>query len=200
MTRTEVLPTAKAWHLLPHLPTEMERLGGAFGIPPIVAQLLLNRGLEEADAAQRFLSMPFAGLRDPASLPGAAEAVLDVCGRPAGELTFSSVIEEECTGNGMLAVLAAGHDAAGTLIGEPSGLALMHAGVGVIWARLTARSGGAHPAFSVGGSSSASVIAALEALRGLEDRLNDPAGLAGLSANAARNLSPVTVRITRQLL
>ena len=49
---------------------------------------------------------------------------------------FTSVIEEECTGNGMKAVLAAGYDAEATLIGEPSGLRLWHAGAGVIWARL----------------------------------------------------------------
>ena len=50
------------------------------------------------------------------------EAFLDVCGSPRGDLLFSSVIEEECTGNGMKAVLAAGYDADGTLIGEPSAL------------------------------------------------------------------------------
>jgi acetylornithine deacetylase len=103
-----------------------------------------------------------------------AEAFLEVCGAPAGDLLFSSVIEEECTGNGMKAVLAAGYDAEGTLIGEPSALQLMHAGVGVIWARLVAHSGGAHPGFSVGGSSSASLLAALAALRELERNMNEP--------------------------
>ncbi|MGO9761124.1 MAG: M20/M25/M40 family metallo-hydrolase [Solirubrobacteraceae bacterium] len=110
-----------------------------------------------------------------AYLIGAA-AFLEVCGQPLGELLFSSVIEEECTGNGMKAVLAAGFDADGTLIGEPSGLQLMHAGVGVIWARLTARSGGAHPGFSTGGSSSASILRALDGLRELERRINERAG------------------------
>jgi acetylornithine deacetylase len=106
-----------------------------------------------------------------AYLIGAA-AFLEVCGPPAGELIFSSVIEEECTGNGMKAVLGAGYDAEGTLIGEPSALQLMHAGVGVVWARLTAHSGGAHPGFSTGGSSSASLLRAVEGLRELERRMN----------------------------
>ena len=101
---------------------------------------------------------------------------LEVCGEPAGDLLFSSVIEEECTGNGMKAVLGAGFDAQGTLIGEPSGLALLHAGVGVIWARLTARSGGAHPGFSTGGSSSMSILRALDGLRELERAINEHPG------------------------
>ncbi len=102
----------------------------------------------------------------------AVAAFLEVCGAPSGDLLFSSVIEEEITGNGMKAVLAAGYDAEGTLIGEPSALALMHAGAGVIWARLSARSAGAHVAFAEGRSSSQSMLAALDALRALERRLN----------------------------
>ena len=102
----------------------------------------------------------------------AAEAFLEVCGPPRGELLFSSVIEEECTGNGMKAVLAAGYEADATLIGEPSALQLMHAGAGVIWARLTARSAGAHVAFAEGRSSSQAMLAALDGLRALERRMN----------------------------
>ena len=102
-----------------------------------------------------------------------AAAFLEAYGQPAGDLLFSSVIEEECTGNGMKAVLSAGYGAEGTLIGEPSGLQLMHAGVGVIWARLTARSGGAHPGFSTGSSSSMAILRALDGLRGLERRINE---------------------------
>ncbi|MEA2215379.1 MAG: acetylornithine deacetylase [Solirubrobacteraceae bacterium] len=106
-----------------------------------------------------------------AYLVGAA-AYLEVCGAPHGDLLFSSVIEEECTGNGMKAVLAAGYDADATLIGEPSELRLMHAGAGVIWARLRARSAGAHVAFGDGTSSSQRMLAALGALGEMERRLN----------------------------
>ncbi len=100
-------------------------------------------------------------------------AFVEVCGEPQGDLLFSSVIEEECTGNGMKAVLAAGYDAEATLIGEPSGLHLWHAGVGVIWARLTARGAGAHAAFSSGEASANRLLAALTGLRELERRLNE---------------------------
>ncbi len=102
----------------------------------------------------------------------AAEAFLEVCGLPGGDLLFTSVIEEECTGNGMKAVLAAGYDADATLIGEPSALQLMHAGAGVVWVRLTARSAGAHVAFAEGRSSSQAMLAALDSLRALERRMN----------------------------
>jgi acetylornithine deacetylase len=111
-------------------------------------------------------------------------AFLEVYGEPAGDLLFSSVIEEECTGNGMKAVLAAGYDADGTLIGEPSELQLMHAGVGVIWARLTARSGGAHPGFSTGGSSSMAILRALDGLRELERSINERPGVSEKAGHA----------------
>ncbi len=116
------------------------------------------------------------------------EAYLEVCGPPPGDLLFSSVIEEECTGNGMKAVLAAGYDADATLIGEPSGLRLWHAGAGVIWARLRAPSAGAHVGLGQGASSSQRMLAALGALGEMERRLNlldeDPAARALASQDA----------------
>ena len=69
----------------------------------------------------------------------AAAVVLEVLDDRRGDLVVSSVIEEECGGNGMWSVLRAGHGADGTLIGEPTGLLLAHAGTGVVWARLSAR-------------------------------------------------------------
>ena len=60
----------------------------------------------------------------------AVEAFLEVCGPPRGDLLFTSVIEEECGGNGMRAVLAAGYDADETLIGEPFWPGLGNGGVG----------------------------------------------------------------------
>jgi acetylornithine deacetylase len=113
-----------------------------------------------------------------------AEAALEVCGPPRGELVFSSVIEEECGGNGMRAVVGAGYDADWTLIGEPSGLALDHGGVGVIWFRLTASGDGEHAArASIAAPPVDELVAAILSLRALEARLNaeraDPA-FAGL--------------------
>jgi single-stranded-DNA-specific exonuclease len=65
---------AKVWHLLPHDPDKLDQLGRALRVPPIVAQLLLNRGLGEPDTARRFLDMPLRGLHAPHLLPGVSEA------------------------------------------------------------------------------------------------------------------------------
>jgi single-stranded-DNA-specific exonuclease len=64
----------KTWHLLPHDPVAVERLASALRLPPVVAQLLLNRRLGEPDSARRFLDAPLAGLHPPRLLPGVDEA------------------------------------------------------------------------------------------------------------------------------
>lgn len=51
----------------------------------------------------------------------------------AGPLTFASVIEEECTGNGTLASARDGVLADGVILPEPTGLDLLLAGVGILW-------------------------------------------------------------------
>ena len=66
--------TVKDWHLAPHDAGEVESLARALGMSPIVAQLLLNRGLRDCTDAQRFLATPFKGLREPGLLPGASKA------------------------------------------------------------------------------------------------------------------------------
>jgi single-stranded-DNA-specific exonuclease len=53
---------------------QIEKLGDSLNISPIVAQLLLNRGMGELEAARRFLDAPFNALLDPTLLPGVAEA------------------------------------------------------------------------------------------------------------------------------
>jgi len=51
----------------------------------------------------------------------------------SGPLTFASVIEEECTGNGTLAAARAGVLADAVILPEPTGLDLLLAGVGILW-------------------------------------------------------------------
>jgi acetylornithine deacetylase len=73
----------------------------------------------------------------------------------------------------MRAVLRAGYDADATLIGEPTELQLHANGVGVIWARLVARSEGAHAAVADASPSPVErILDAVRALRTLEERLN----------------------------
>jgi acetylornithine deacetylase len=54
----------------------------------------------------------------------------------AGELTFVSVIEEECTGNGTLAAANAGVLGDAVVLLEPTGLDLLLGGVGVLWVEI----------------------------------------------------------------
>jgi acetylornithine deacetylase len=103
----------------------------------------------------------------------AAEALLEVAGRPKGDLVFTTVIEEENGGNGMRAVLLSGYDADATLIGEPTDLRLHANGVGVIWARLTAQTEGAHAAIAEPFDAPVDrILRAVQALRALEQTLN----------------------------
>jgi len=62
----------------------------------------------------------------------------------AGPLTFVSVLEEECTGNGTLAAARAGVLADAVLLPEPSGLDLLLAGVGILWLDVVLTGHGAH--------------------------------------------------------
>jgi single-stranded-DNA-specific exonuclease len=67
-------PASKVWQLLPHYPTEIAQLSASLGLPPILLQVLYNRGLTQADGVERFLSTPLKGLHDPELLAGVREA------------------------------------------------------------------------------------------------------------------------------
>lgn len=64
----------KTWHLLPHDSAAIEHLARSLNLSPVVAQLLLNRGVSEPEEARRFLNAPLTDLHPPAALPGAGEA------------------------------------------------------------------------------------------------------------------------------
>jgi single-stranded-DNA-specific exonuclease len=66
--------TNKRWRFVPHDAERIARLEAAAKVPPIVAQLLISRGVYEADAARMFLDAKLTGLRDPDLLPGATAA------------------------------------------------------------------------------------------------------------------------------
>ena len=65
---------AKRWRIHPHDPERIAALERAAGIPAVVAQLLVCRGVTDPDAAHTFLSPKLAALRDPECLPGCFEA------------------------------------------------------------------------------------------------------------------------------
>jgi acetylornithine deacetylase len=106
----------------------------------------------------------------------AADAVAEACDERRGDLVFTSVIEEECGGNGMWSVLREGYDADATLIGESSALRLGHAGTGVVWARVTAAGGAGHAMLGGGEGPFDRLCRAVAALRRLEAEINEPVG------------------------
>jgi hypothetical protein len=64
----------KRWRIATHDPARVAALQSAAGIPSVVAQLLIGRGISDVDGARRFLDAKLTGLRDPEQLPGAVDA------------------------------------------------------------------------------------------------------------------------------
>jgi single-stranded-DNA-specific exonuclease len=64
----------KRWRIATYDPTRVAALERAAGIPAVVAQLLLGRGICDCDGARHFLDAKLTGLRDPEELPGNVQA------------------------------------------------------------------------------------------------------------------------------
>ncbi len=62
------------WRLKPHDPARVSALSRAANVSPLVAQLLINRGVEDPDRARVFMEAKLVSLHDPELLPGAVEA------------------------------------------------------------------------------------------------------------------------------
>ncbi len=65
---------SKRWRIASCDPQDVATLQQAAGIPAVVAQLLLSRGISDPAEAREFLDPKLNGLRDPAELPGATQA------------------------------------------------------------------------------------------------------------------------------
>lgn len=61
---------SKRWRFSPHDPEHIARFERAAGVAPIVAQLLLARGVSDPSAARKFLEVKLGDLHDPELLPG----------------------------------------------------------------------------------------------------------------------------------
>src|SRR5947208_16882146 len=68
------------WRLRPHDPTRILDLSRGSGLSPLVAQLLLNRGIDGPRRAVAFLEARMGSLHDPELLPGAVEAAERIVG------------------------------------------------------------------------------------------------------------------------
>ncbi len=65
----------RRWRIVPHDRGRVEQLMHAANLPAVVAQLLISRGVYDAEHAARFMDTKLSGLRDPKLLPGVIEAV-----------------------------------------------------------------------------------------------------------------------------
>lgn len=64
----------KRWRIQPHDPDLVAKLERIAGVPPVVAQLLISRGVYDLHEVRTFLDAKLTGLRDPGLLPGAEGA------------------------------------------------------------------------------------------------------------------------------
>jgi len=70
---------ARKWTFHPHDAAIIRRLSGQLQVSPLLAQVLIARGMSEAEPAKAFLNAKLSDLNDPALLPGveaAAEAIV----------------------------------------------------------------------------------------------------------------------------
>jgi acetylornithine deacetylase len=115
----------------------------------------------------------------------------------AGELSFLSVIEEECTGNGTFAACQAGVLADAVVVLEPTDLDVLLGGIGVLWIEIEIDGVPAHAESADRAQNPiGSVPAILRALARFEEQLNGEAGLDPEFAGVARpyNVNVGTVR------
>lgn len=63
------------WRITPHDPAKVRALERSANLSPIVAQLLVSRGIVDPAAAREFLDAKLSGLHDPELLPGIPAAV-----------------------------------------------------------------------------------------------------------------------------
>jgi len=88
-------------------------------------------------------------------------------------VTIEGVIEEECTGNGALACVAAGHDADAVLIPEPFGPTIYTHQVGVLWFKVDVTGTAGHVlSASTGANAIEKCVPLIQALRKLEADMN----------------------------
>jgi single-stranded-DNA-specific exonuclease len=68
------------WRVLDADEDQVRRLADQVDVSPLIARLLLNRGVTTAEEAERFLDPQLSDLHDPLLLPDCAEAVKEVVG------------------------------------------------------------------------------------------------------------------------
>jgi acetylornithine deacetylase len=108
-----------------------------------------------------------------AAMVGAVAGLRRLGLRPRGRVQLQSVVEEECTGNGALACVIAGHTADAAILTEPTSGAVWNAQVGVLWFQVQVLGAPAHAGDAPDGANAIEAsYAVIAALRDLEAELN----------------------------
>jgi acetylornithine deacetylase len=107
------------------------------------------------------------------AMVGAVRALQRLNTRPGGFVQLQSVVEEECTGNGALACVLAGHTADAAILTEPTKGAIWNAQVGVLWFQVRVLGAPAHAGEAEAGANAIEAsYEVIAALRALEAELN----------------------------
>jgi len=109
-----------------------------------------------------------------AAILGALRGLRELGLTLSAPVTFESVVEEECTGNGTLACLLAGYTADAAVVAEPFGAAITTSQVGVLWFRVKIKGVPGHAA-ELGNAVNAieKSLSVIQALRALEREMNE---------------------------
>jgi len=95
----------KRWRIHPHDPARIAALQQAAGIPAVVAELLICRGVDDPGAARDFLDPKLSFLRDPELLPGchrAAEHIHAAIGAKRRIVVYGDYDVDGVTGTAIL--------------------------------------------------------------------------------------------------
>ena len=96
---------AKRWRIHPHDPDRIAGLQRATGLPAVVAQLLVCRGVLDPACARRFLDAKLSDLHDPERLPGcrpAAEHIQEAIRRGQRIVVYGDYDVDGVTGTAIL--------------------------------------------------------------------------------------------------
>jgi acetylornithine deacetylase len=108
-----------------------------------------------------------------AAMVGAVRGLRRLRLAPRARVQLQSVVEEECTGNGALACVLAGHTADAAILTEPTQGAIWTAQVGVLWFAVRVLGKPAHAGSAQEGDNAIDACyAVIEGLRALEAELN----------------------------
>ena len=98
----------RKWRIIPHDADRVEQLIKSARLPAVVAQLLVSRGVYNAEDAERFLDTKLKGLRDPQQLPGVNRAVEILAAAVSAKTPIVVYGDYDCDGMTGTAILVNG--------------------------------------------------------------------------------------------